>query len=373
LLDTAENRGLAEVDVDSEGNRLTAVAVRESDSPSNGVETHLSDERALALLAAEIESLAAEAADLVAAGRADSTYRAYGSRVRSFEIWAAERGLVALPADPATVVLHLTWLHRQGRARSTLAQTAAAIASAHRQAGIETPPTAHEAVRRLLRGHRRATREHVQRQATPVLIDGIRRLAAACDTDSLAGLRDRAVLLVGWVAALRRSEVAGLNVEDLRREPDRTSLHIRWSKADQDGRGEWLVLPRSNPISGDAAHALDTWLAASGVRQGPVFRPVDRWGSLRQSRLSARAVGDLVGRYVAIAGLCQHAAEETCSHVWTGHSLRAGLASQLDLDGFGADLVARYLRQSGPAMAVRYMRREREWRGTIAERLGAGR
>ncbi|SFK85929.1 tyrosine-type recombinase/integrase [Geodermatophilus ruber] len=351
---------------------MTAVAVRAEGAAITVEGTDPAERDGLAVLAAEIESLAAEAADLVAAGRADATHRAYASRWRAFEAWAADRGLAALPADPTTVVLHLTWLHRQGRARSTLAQTAAAIASAHRQAGVETPPTAHEVVRRLLRGHRRATREHVQRQATPVLLDGIRRLAAACDTGSLTGLRDRAVLLVGWVAALRRSEVAALNVEDLLREPHRTSLHIRWSKADQDGQGEWLVLPRSNPIAGDAAHALDAWLATSGIQRGPIFRPIDRWGCLRPTRLSARAVGELVGRYAVMAGLCHHAAEEPCGHVWTGHSLRAGCATQLDLDGIDGRMVERYLRQKTPGMSARYLRREREWRATVAERLGTG-
>jgi integrase len=354
-----------------EGDRMTAMAVRESRPLLTDVATGLSDEPALAALAAEMESLAAEAADLVAAGRAEATHRAYGSRWRLFERFAVDRGLVALPADPATVVLHLTWLHRQGRARSTLSQTAAAIASAHRQAGIETPPTAHEAVRRLLRGHRRATRDRAQRQATPVLLEGIRRLAEACDAASLGGQRDRAILLVGWVAALRRSEIVALNLEDVRREPHQTSLHIRWSKADQEGRGEWLVLPRNNAIAGDAAHALDVWLAASGFRQGPIFRPIDRWGCTRPERLSGRAVGDLVGRYAAATGLCHHAADETCEHVWTGHSLRAGCATQLDLDGVALSTIERYLRQS-PGMGLRYARREREWRSTVAERLGAG-
>ena len=352
---------------------MTGVVVRLGGASDGFAEAGPAVGEDLAALAAELESLAAEAADLVAAGRAEATHRAYASRWRAFETWAADRGLAALPAEPATVVLHLTWLHRQGRARSTVAQTAAAIASAHREAGIETSPTAHEAVRRLLRGHRRATRDHLQRQATPVLLDGIRRLAAACDRSSLAGLRDQAVLLVGWVAALRRSEIASLNVEDLRREPDRTSLHIRWSKADQNGRGEWLVLPRSNPIAGDAAHALDAWLAAAGIQQGPVFRAIDRWGCPRTTRLSARAVGDLVGRYAATAGLCHHPAIEPCPHVWTGHSLRAGCATQLDLDGVDLRQIERYLRQSTPGMGARYARREREWRATVAERLGAGR
>jgi integrase len=212
----------------------------------------------------------------------------------------------------------------------------------------------------------------VQRQATPVLLDGIRRLADACDPGSLGGQRDRAVLLVGWVAALRRSEIVALNVEDLRREPHQTSLHIRWSKADQEGRGEWLVLPRTNPIAADAAHALDAWLAASGIRQGSVFRPIDRWDRPRQARLSGRAVGDLVGRYASAAGLCHHPSDETCDHVWTGHSLRAGCATQLDLDGVDLSTIERYLRQS-PGMGLRYARREREWRSTVAERLGTAR
>jgi hypothetical protein len=96
--------------------------------------------------------------------------------------------------------------------------------------------------------------------------------------------------------------VAAFNVEDLRHESHQSSLHVRWSKADHDGRGEWLVLPRGNPIAGDAAHA-------------------------------------------AAARLCHHTVAETCEHIWTGHSLRAGCAPQLDRDGVDLQTIERYLWQ----------------------------
>jgi integrase len=103
------------------------------------------------------------------------------------------------------------------------------------------------------------------------------RLRAAIETipETLPGLRDRALLLVGFAAALRPSEIAKLTLEHLTRHPDGTELFLPWRKNDQDARGTKLWLPPGRtdlcPVT-----ALEAWLAAAAIADGPLFRRIWR-------------------------------------------------------------------------------------------------
>ena len=212
-------------------------------------------------------------------------------------------------------------------------QRAAAIAYAHRRAGYE-PPTGSDPVKAVLAGIRRELGVRPLRKA-PVTVDALTSMLDQVPATA-AGRRDRALLLIGFAGAFRRSEIVSLDVEDLDEVDQGLIIHLRRSKTDQDGEGRQVPIlngARLRPIQ-----ALRDWLDAADIHSGPLFRPVSRTGVVGPGRLTDGSVARLVKRYAAAAGL---AAED-----FSGHSLRAGFATAA-LDR-GADLgaVARQLGHS---------------------------
>jgi site-specific recombinase XerD len=132
--------------------------------------------------------------------------------------------------------------------------------------------------------------------------------------EGLAGLRDRALLLLGFAGAFRRSELVALDVADLEENEAGLLVTIRGSKTDQERQGVTIAVAR-----GDIAcpvKALREWLDAAGIEAGPIFRPIDRHGNLLSSRLTAQSVARIVKVYAARAGFD--------AGTFSGHSLRSG-------------------------------------------------
>src|SRR6516165_2707237 len=204
---------------------------------------------ALPALTIERNDLALPAADLEAAAafarqeKAPATRRAYRSDFAAFRVFCLARGVEALPARPETVAAYLAHEAEKGSAASTITRRCAAIRYAHRLADLE-PPTNSEHVRATLRGIRRAIGAAPARKA-PVLAEQARAMALAAP-DSLKGLRDQALLLLGFAGAFRRSELVALDVADLKETDDGFKVTIRRSKTDQEGHGETIAIVRGS-------------------------------------------------------------------------------------------------------------------------------
>jgi integrase len=138
------------------------------------------------------------------------------------------------------------------------------------------------------------------------------------DTSTVAGLRDKALLLLGFSAALRRSEIVNLDVEDLSFRSDGFLLRIRRGKTDQEGRGRTIGVAHGRNGTCPVV-AVRRWLMAAGIESGPLFRAVDRHDHIRQGRLCGRTVCRIVKRHVPQAGLDPAR--------FGGHSLRSGFAT----------------------------------------------
>jgi integrase len=130
------------------------------------------------------------------------------------------------------------------------------------------------------------------------------------------GLRDRALLLIGWAAALRRSELAGLVASDLRFEPDGLIVELRRSKSDQEAAGEAVAVPFGAQAETCPVRAVRAWLDVAGSN-GAVFRRIDRHGNIG-SNLTATAIASIISARAAAAKLRGD---------FAGHSLRAGFAT----------------------------------------------
>ncbi len=251
----------------------------------------------------------------LAARYSAATVRAYRNDWDRFVDYCRRTNRVALPAEPETVAFFLASEAQAGRRASTLQRRIAAIRLAHQAAG-EGSPTHADVVAGVMRGIRR---EHGGRpsQKAPILADQIKVLADRADLDTLAGIRDRALLLLGFAAALRRSELVSLHWSDIEWVPQGMRVHVRRSKTDQEGLGQTVPVPRGGDYCPVAA--LLAWQGAAGVAEGPVFRGFHRGGRLRSRALSPYSVALIVQRYAAAVGweVGEYAA----------HSLRAGWAT----------------------------------------------
>lgn len=264
--------------------------------------------------ALDLDALAARAAGLAENARAANTRRAYRSDWRQFEGWCVAQGFTALPAAPAMVGLYLA-AHETSLSVATLTRRLSAIAVAHRMAG-SLMDTRHPAIADVMKGLR-GERGSQQRHAEALTIPRLRRVLNQIG-NTLGDRRDRALLLVGIAAALRRSELVALDVADIAIQPEGLRIAIRRSKTDQGGEGAILPVGRTGTPTCPAA-AYEAWLGAAGITEGAVFRGVDRYGRIG-GRLSGQAVALIVQRRATAAGLDAPAS-------YAGHSLRAGFAT----------------------------------------------
>jgi site-specific recombinase XerD len=261
----------------------------------------------------------ASAIDLAQAEKAASTRKAYATDFRLFKAWCDSKGVSALPAAAETVAAYLAAEARTARP-STLGRRVAAIRYAHRLAGLPLPTDA-EGVKATMRGIRRTFGGASVRKAPAVAAKILGMVGTA--SDKLAGLRDRALLLLGFAGAFRRSELVAVDVADVEETEAGLRVTIRHSKTDQEGHGVTIAIAR-----GDVAcpvKALREWLGAAGIEAGPLFRPINKAGRVAEKRLTDRSVANIVKAYAERAGLE--------ASTFSGHSLRSGFLTSAAANG----------------------------------------
>lgn len=271
-------------------------------------------------LPVSVDADLAAAATYARAEKAEATRRAYRADFRIFASWCAERGLDPLAASPDSAAAFLAWDAGQGAKPSTIGRRVAAIRYAYKLAGL-APPTDDERVRATVRGIRR---KHgaAPRQKAPATAERVLAMVASLPSTP-QGLRDRALLLLGFAGAFRRSEVVALDFEDIEETAEGLRIAIRRGKTDQEGRGVVIAIPRGAlacPVA-----AVKTWLDAAGITAGPVFRSVAKGDRVTPARLSDRSVANIVKRHAAKVGLDPGQ--------FGGHSLRSGFLTSAAVRG----------------------------------------
>jgi site-specific recombinase XerD len=244
------------------------------------------------------------------AAKAANTLRGYEAGWRAFKAWCESTGCTTLPAHAGAVAAYLGALAAAGAKIKTIEHRAAAIGHFHRTVGFVNP-TSDPGVRSTLQGIRRIVGSAPKKKAA-LTADLLAKAARKIPSD-LAGLRDRALILLGFAAALRRSELVGLDVADIARHPKGIVLTLRRSKTDQAGEGIVKAVPHGHKLK--AVEALDAWLHAAEITSGPVFRGV-RGVNKFSWRLSDSQVARIVKKRVAQIGLDPA--------LFAGHSLRSG-------------------------------------------------
>jgi hypothetical protein len=255
----------------------------------------------------------AKARDFIEASVPENTRRAYASDWALFTEWCEEKGVCALPAS-AAVIAAFAADESKGSKPSTLRRRMAAIRKVHQTAGHPNPCD-NEAVRATLKGIERSYGV-AQVGKAPATRAAIEKMVNACAPNTLDGLRSRAILLVGYAGAFRRSELVALDCADLRWSDEGVVITVRRSKTDQTGKGMVKAIPYVRDGGLCAATALRVWLTAARIDSGPVFRSFNRVGTPKPTPMSDHAVSIIVK---TCAGRCGFDAS-----VFSGHSLRAG-------------------------------------------------
>ncbi len=266
-------------------------------------------------------SLAQQTEELIQNSRSSHTKLSYRSDWNDFVTWCQTRGDFALPASPVTVGQYLTYLalHRRLKA-STIQRRMSSISQAHKMKGHPSP-IGSEHVRSVWKGIKRNPHIMVKQEGKkPILIDDLRNMVAALEQkQGLNSLRDRALLLLGFSGAFRRSELVALNVEDIEETREGLVITIRHSKTDQEGRGRRIALPYGSRYETCPVRTYKLWLEKSNITSGPVFRRMDKAHRIYPEPLSDRAVARIVKMAAERAGLD--------ATQYAGHSLRAGFAT----------------------------------------------
>jgi integrase len=265
--------------------KVVFVNALNSEPPEEFAGTHRAMLQEIAVTSGRsLEEASSAAVDFARASKSDATRRAYQADAANFVAWCRQHALEPLPASVETIAAYLASLARSGLKASTITRRCAGIRHMHRMAGFE-PPTSSEAIKAVLSGIRRSIGTSATRKA-PATADAVRCIIGEMP-DDLRGLRDRAILLLGFAGALRRSELVALDVSDLEETPEGLLVRIRRSKTDQEGAGDFVSIPhgsRLRPVAG-----VKAWLQAAGITEGPNL-PLDQERRLSDSGKALRSL-----------------------------------------------------------------------------------
>lgn len=296
------------------------------------------------------------------ASRAPNTRRAYQHDWASFEAFCYAKGVDPLPATADTVSAYIIFLRDgQGLKLSSIRRYLSSVSMAHKARKFPAP-TQDVEVQSLLDGMKRVHGVAATSKAAATL----EKIQSMMDQvpETPLGIRDRALLLLGFAGAFRRSELVGLNFEDITETKEGLEVVIRRSKTDQHGEGKkkaitygvhWVTCP---------VRAWFAWkevMASQGICDGAVFRSMDRHGHIKD-RLSGKAVALVVKRYAVAAGLD--------ATQFAGHSLRSGFVTTAVANGASDHEIMFQTGHKSRAMVDRYVQQANLFKQNAVTKLG---
>ena len=287
-----------------------------------------------------------------------NTQRAYRADLSHFHQWCDEQGLLDLPAQPATIAAYAAHLADTCK-WSTLTRKLAAISKLHQVRGFDSPTTDKQ-VKIVLEGIKR-TKGIRQKQAPAFTLHRLKTLLRSMETESMAGLRNKALLLLGFTGAFRRSELVALNVEDLSFTEEGLIVSMGRSKTNQYGDHEEKAIYYSPEVALCPIRTLQAWVGKLGTDPGsagpnPLFVRVRKGDQLTADRLTDKTVDDLVKRYVGPS--------------YSAHSLRASFVTIAKLNGADDSEVMRQTKHKTTLMIQKYTRLENIRQHNAAMKLG---
>lgn len=292
------------------------------------------------------DKLSAKSKKRMRKSKAENTLRAYEADWLDFHDWCSHLNLQALPAEPETIVNYMNDLADNAKA-NTVSRRLSAISENHKAGGYEdNNPCRSGLVRNALDAIKRE-KGTIQRGKSPLLLEDLQEIASCFDISDIAGIRDKALMLTGFMGAFRRSELVKIDVEDLTFAREGVIILVHQSKGDQEGQGEYVAIPYNSDTEVCAVTALKHWLGEAGLKSGPLFRPLNRYKQVRERRLSDKSVALIVKKYAGLAG---RNAED-----FAGHSLRRGFATSAAQHDVDERTIMQQTRHKSEKMVRRYI------------------
>lgn len=328
-------------------------------------------------LPAHLDALADRARDYVEAASSANTRRAYASDWKHFASWCRRQGVDMFPPDPQVVGLYITACAsgtvangQQPNSVSTIERRISALTWNYRQRG-QPLDRKDRHIATVMAGIRN---KHAAppRQKEAVLPEDLIVMLETLDRCTLRGLRDRAMLLLGFAGGLRRSEVVGLDVGREQTEDGRGWVEIldKGMLLRLRGKTGWreVEIGRGSSDATCPVIALESWLKLARIAHGPLFRRVTGRGkAVGTERLNDQEVARLVKRAALAAGVRGDLAEGERERLFAGHSLRSGLASSAEVD---ERYVQKQLGHASAEMTRKYQRRRDRFRVNLTKASG---
>lgn len=305
----------------------------------------------------DAKKMADEILYYITRSKSESTRKAYRTDWKDFESWCRSKGLNSLPAFPATIAGYLISLSKTHKA-ATLERRVISIRQAHSMAGY--PLDKNDCcVRETLRGIKN-TIGTAQTIKSPIITEDLRAMVQFCE-DDLRGKRDRALFLIGFAGAFRRSELVSLKKEDLNFNNNGLEITLRRSKTDQEGKGAIIPIPYGSNPATCPVRSMKSWLEASGISTGHVFREINRHGQINSNGLTGTSVGLIIKKN-------GHIKDKQAEY--SGHSLRAGFCTQAAINNVSVYASMRQARQKKVESHQKYIRIANMWQDCAATKLG---
>jgi integrase len=297
----------------------------------------------------------------LAAAHSAATRRAYRIGFAHFVAWCEQHARPHSPSSPETVADYLS-AHAAEYAAKTLRQRVAAIGYGCWQNGHEID-TRSRHIQAALLGIAKA-KNQPQRQSAAFTADDIKAMLYATDPDT-RGVRDRALLLIGFSGAFRRSELVGINIAHVAATQTGIRIHVPRSKEDQVGRGAMVDIGFGQDAPTCPVAALRAWLTLVKDETGPVFRRISVGQTIAKTRLHAGAVDRIVKRLAGAAGIVVPDGE-----ILSPHGLRAGLITAAYKAGIGDEEIRAHLRHKDIRSMRGYVRRARLDKPDMTKAIG---
>jgi site-specific recombinase XerD len=303
-------------------------------------------------------SIVSKAEEYARASRSANTIRAYQSDWKYFIAWCTEFKTPSLPSSPDTIAIFLVQ-EAENHKVSTIVRRLSAISEAHRIAGYSSPCD-DERVKTILKGIKR-TKGVAPSMKSPLLTDQLRNLLVNLP-NTKQGIRDRALLLLGFTGAFRRSEIVALDRDDLTFVKEGILVRVKRSKTDQEGLGVEKAIPYGSSPELCPVRAVEAWLVISKIEEGALFVSIGKGDKLHTARLSDRSVALIIKKLIEQSG--------SSSQDYSGHSLRSGFVTQAALNGASDRAIMNQTKHRSRAMVDRYVRVASIWTENGAMKLG---
>jgi site-specific recombinase XerD len=282
--------------------------------------------------------------------KSPNTLNGYASDWEDFNMWCQQKRLQSLPASPQVVAAYLSdrainsWKGPSGRLRkmmdkaplklSTLLHRLWGIKHKHKECGYRFDAECKE-IENVISSLRRTNTVKEERK-DPLLLSDVRGMVEHLP-NTITGTRDKALLLVGFVSAMRRSEIAALSMQNIKFVEEGIEVYLNWSKT---GARDLVIPYGSNPIT-CPVRALRAWLNAANITEGAIFRSINKHGHISDAPLTGTAIALIVKRNSYVQNKIAGAAEKgEYTPSYSGHSLRAGFCTTIQLRNTFALLIS---------------------------------